>query len=222
MGGAPFGCGEAWLKYRGGVALQDVVPHTASCSSPGSVWYCYGDRCVLLVHRPAGGIAALKGSYTIPIGWDTVSPLERTPFHPSSPPIACGINLARSKLLLARVAVLHQNRLRTMAVMTRRAPALRLVGGSREPRDKTFTAKPLVLATLPHSDPGACPRGSGKRRLRAHHPAGLGRPQGPAARLSLRIIPRLLLFWIVSEAVRTRVGAWSSGRTLTSSCAQSA
>ena len=41
--------------------------------------------------------------------------------------------------------------------MTSKSPTLRLIKGNREPRDKTFTAKPLVLATLPHSDPGNLP-----------------------------------------------------------------
>ena len=89
--------------------------------------------------------------------------------------------------------------------MTSKPPALRLIKGNREPRDKTFTAKPLVLATLPHSDPGNLPawkRVNGDYALiirpgwdaRTDQP--IGYPYG--------VIPRLLLFWIVSEAVRTK------------------
>jgi Plasmid encoded RepA protein len=92
-----------------------------------------------------------------------------------------------------------------MAAMTPKPPALRLIKENREPRDKTFTAKPLVLATLPHSDPGNLPawkRVNGDYALiirpgwdaRTDQP--IGYPYG--------VIPRLLLFWIVSEAVRTR------------------
>ena len=92
-----------------------------------------------------------------------------------------------------------------MAAMTSKSPTLRLIKGNREPRDKTFTAKPLVLATLPHSDPGNLPawkRVNGDYALiirpgwdaRTDQP--IGYPYG--------VIPRLLLFWIVSEAVRTR------------------
>ena len=89
--------------------------------------------------------------------------------------------------------------------MTRKIPALRLLTGTPEPRDKTFTAKPLVLATLPHSDPGNVPawkRVNGDYALiirpgwDARADRLVGYPYG--------VIPRLLLFWIVSEAVRTK------------------
>jgi hypothetical protein len=89
--------------------------------------------------------------------------------------------------------------------MAHKPPILRVIAGTSEPRDRTFTAKPLVLATLPHSDPGDAPawkRVNGDYALiirpgwDARTNKSIGYPYG--------VIPRLLLFWIVSEAVRTK------------------
>lgn len=69
--------------------------------------------------------------------------------------------------------------------------------------DKIFMAKALVLATLPHRDPGNAPiwqRRNGHLTLTIRpHVDELGR-----ARYPYGSIPRLLLFWIVTEAARHR------------------
>jgi hypothetical protein len=142
---------------------------------------------------------------------DTVSPLRGTVFHPSkghrfTP--ACRvlwISAVPAKLLLGRAATLGQSRAKTVAIMTRKTLALRVIKGTPEPRDKTFTAKPLVLATLPHSDPGNVPawkrvNGDYALIIRPGWDARTDQPVG----YPYGVIPRLLLFWIVSEAVRTK------------------
>lgn len=69
--------------------------------------------------------------------------------------------------------------------------------------DKIFMAKALVLATLPHRDPGNIPiwqRRNGRLTLTIRpHIDESGR-----ARYPYGSIPRLLLFWIVTEATRRR------------------
>lgn len=107
--------------------------------------------------------------------------------------------------MLGMVATLGQSRASTVTTMTRKTPALRLLTGTPEPRDKTFTAKPLVLATLPHSDPGNVPawkrvNGDYALIIRSGWDARSDQPVG----YPYGVIPRLLLFWIVSEAVRTK------------------
>lgn len=80
-------------------------------------------------------------------------------------------------------------------------------------RDKAFMARVLVLATLPHRDPGNVTqwqRRNGHFRLtvrpyldalnRAHYPYGS--------------IPRLLLIWMVTEAARTKNRRLELGRSL--------
>lgn len=80
-------------------------------------------------------------------------------------------------------------------------------------RDRAFLARQLVQATLPHSDPGDVPvwtRTNGRltlvvrpyydHRQRRHlHPYGT--------------VPRLLLFWMTTEAVRTRSRILHLGNT---------
>ena len=80
-----------------------------------------------------------------------------------------------------------------------------------------FMARALVQATLPHSDPGdvrAWGRDNGNYRLsiepgyiiRDKHPVSIGLPYG--------VIPRLLMFWITTEAVRTKKRELSLGSSL--------
>lgn len=75
--------------------------------------------------------------------------------------------------------------------------------------EMAFMARALVQATLPHSDPGAVPiwgRSNGRLTLtikpdweldpKTNQPRSVGIPYGT--------IPRLLLFWITTEAVKTK------------------
>ncbi len=87
-------------------------------------------------------------------------------------------------------------------------------------RDRAFMARQLVQATLPHSDPGNVPiwiRRNGRLALKVRpyyddkrqmhlHPYGT--------------VPRLLLFWLTTEAVRTRnrilhPGVWGASERKT-------
>ncbi len=78
-----------------------------------------------------------------------------------------------------------------------------------------FMARQLVLCTLPHSDPGDVPRWlrrTGTMALvlqpgwDAHADKSIGYPYGT--------IPRLMLFWIVTEAVKTGKRRLLLGRSL--------
>lgn len=78
------------------------------------------------------------------------------------------------------------------------------------PDDLTFGARELVLATLPHQSPAGDPpewtRQNGRLTLsirpgwRTDHETGRRQPIG----YPYGVIPRLLLFWLTTEAVRTR------------------
>ena len=81
-------------------------------------------------------------------------------------------------------------------------------------RDRAFMARQLVQATLPHSDPGNVPvwsRTNGRLRL-------VVRPRYDEERQQhlhpYGTIPRLLLFWITTEAVLTRSRVLHPGSTL--------
>lgn len=82
-----------------------------------------------------------------------------------------------------------------------------------------FMARALVQATLPHSDPGdmrAWGRENGNYSLsiepgytiKGKQPVSIGLPYG--------VIPRLLLFWVTTEAVRTKQRTLSLGNSLNS------
>ena len=69
--------------------------------------------------------------------------------------------------------------------------------------DLAYMARELVQVTLPH------PRRRARlvaqqRQSDDDRPAGLGSPKAEAIRLSLWLIPRLLLFWLTAEAVQKR------------------
>ncbi len=85
--------------------------------------------------------------------------------------------------------------------------------------EMTFMARALVQATLPHRDPGDIPvwgRSNGHLTLTikpdweidpaTHKPRCVGVPYG--------VIPRLLLFWITTEAVRTKTRRLKLGDSL--------
>jgi hypothetical protein len=82
-------------------------------------------------------------------------------------------------------------------------------------RDRAFMARQLVQATLPHSDPGNVPiwiRRNGRLALKV-------RPYYDDKRLMhlhpYGTVPRLLLFWLTTEAVRTRSRILHPGDTAT-------
>ncbi len=83
-------------------------------------------------------------------------------------------------------------------------------------RDRAFMARQLVQATLPHSDPGkveAWQRTNGNLTLvirpgwDSKKRCSVGYPYGT--------VPRLLLFWLTTEAVRTRSRILHPGNTVT-------
>lgn len=82
-----------------------------------------------------------------------------------------------------------------------------------ENADKAFIARQLVQATLPHSDPGNVPiwrRSNGALTLtiRPHYDRD-GRAAYPHG-----TVPRLLLFWMTAEAVKTQSRRLELGDTL--------
>ena len=72
------------------------------------------------------------------------------------------------------------------------------------PEDISFLARQFVQATLPHSDPKAntWSRQNGSYTLGIQ--AGYDVKTGKSYGLPFGVIPRLLLFWITTEAVRTK------------------
>jgi hypothetical protein len=73
-----------------------------------------------------------------------------------------------------------------------------------------YMARAIIQATIPHSDPGTNEfrRRNGNYTLAMLAPSNIGLPYGS--------IPRLVLSWISTEAVRTNVPAVVLGETLTS------
>lgn len=72
-------------------------------------------------------------------------------------------------------------------------------------RDKAFLARQLVQVTLPHSDPGDIPiwtRKNGNLVLSIRQ--GWDHIENRAMGCPFGTIPRLLLFWITTEALRTK------------------
>lgn len=80
--------------------------------------------------------------------------------------------------------------------------------------DRAFLARQLVQATLPHTDPGnleVWTRREGAATLMIRRGYDLtGKPYG----LPYGSIPRLLLFWITTEACRTKSRQLALGRSL--------
>ena len=82
-------------------------------------------------------------------------------------------------------------------------------------RDAAFIARELVLASLPHSNPGDRPlwtRRNGNVTL-AIQP-GINIQTGKSYGYPYGIIPRLLLFWITTEALRTQSRRLELGSSL--------
>jgi len=80
--------------------------------------------------------------------------------------------------------------------------------------ERAFMARQLVICTLPHSDPGNVPQWT---RRTGNGILGLvpGRDleRNEAIGLPYGSIPRLLLFWIITEAIRTKKRRLTLGRS---------
>ena len=70
--------------------------------------------------------------------------------------------------------------------------------------DAAYLARQFVQATLPHSDPKADTWGRQNGNFTLGIQAGFNIKTGQSYGLPYGIIPRLLLFWITTEAVRTK------------------
>lgn len=82
-------------------------------------------------------------------------------------------------------------------------------------RDSAFLARQLVQATLPHSDPGAVEiwtrrEGASWLMIQRGYDGETGKPLG----LPYGTVPRLLLYWIITEAVRTKSRKLGLGHSL--------
>jgi hypothetical protein len=83
------------------------------------------------------------------------------------------------------------------------------------PEDYAFLARQLVQATLPHTDPGNVEvwmrqDGAARLMIRRGYDLETGKPYG----LPFGSIPRLLLYWITTEAIRTKSRDLKLGRSL--------
>jgi hypothetical protein len=82
-------------------------------------------------------------------------------------------------------------------------------------KDAAFMARQLVQATLPHKNPGTVPlwkRTNGNLTL-AIQP-GIDIRSGQSHGYPYGTVPRLLLFWMTTEAVRTKSHRPELGHTL--------
>lgn len=89
-----------------------------------------------------------------------------------------------------------------------------------DPADAAYMARQLVQCTLPHSDPGDVPiwsRRNGNITLsivRTIRSPIWGQTPGKPVGYPYGTIPRLLLFWLITEAVRTRTRRIELGSSL--------
>ena len=84
-----------------------------------------------------------------------------------------------------------------------------LVSASEADPDLGFMARLLVLCSLPRSNPG-----NRSKYIRRNGPYTLGMTAGINTKLPYGNIPRLLLAWVCSEAVRTQSPVLSLGKSL--------
>ena len=88
-------------------------------------------------------------------------------------------------------------------------------------KDAAFIARQLVQATLPHKNPGDVPlwkRTNGNVTLAIQ--AGMNIKTGKSYGYPYGTIPRLLLFWMTSEAVKTKSRRLELGHSLSSFMAE--
>ncbi len=84
-----------------------------------------------------------------------------------------------------------------------------LVGASEADPDRGFMARLLVLCSLPRTNPG-----NRKEYVRRNGLYKLGMTAGLDNKLPFGNIPRLLIAWVCTEAVRTRKRELVLGRSL--------
>ena len=89
-----------------------------------------------------------------------------------------------------------------------------LVGASEADPDMGFMARLMTLCRLPRTNPG-----DRKEYVRRNGPYTLGMSAGINNKLPYGNIPRLLLAWVCTEAVRTQSRELVLGTRLRSSCA---
>ena len=88
-----------------------------------------------------------------------------------------------------------------------------LVGASKADADLGFMARLLALCSLPRTNPG-----NRLQYKRVNGPYKLIMTATGDAKLPYGNLPRLLLAWVCTEAVRTHARSWSSGGRCPSSC----
>ena len=84
-----------------------------------------------------------------------------------------------------------------------------LVGASEADPDRGFMARTMALCSLPRSNPG-----NRKEYVRRNGPYKLGMTAGIDNKLPYGNLPRLILAWVCTEAVRTRSREIVLGRSL--------
>ena len=84
-----------------------------------------------------------------------------------------------------------------------------LVGASEAAPDLGFMARMMALCSLPRTNPG-----NRKEYKRVNGPYRLYMQAGPETKLPFGILPRLLLAWVSTEAVRTQSRELVLGRSL--------
>ena len=84
-----------------------------------------------------------------------------------------------------------------------------LVGASGEDPDRGFMARMMAMCSLPRSNPG-----NRKEYKRVNGPFTLYMVAGGGNKLPFGSLPRLLLAWVSSEAVRTQSRELVLGRSL--------
>ena len=85
----------------------------------------------------------------------------------------------------------------------------RLVSASEADPDRGFMARTMALCSLPRSNPG-----NRKEYKRVNGPFTLYMQSGPGNKLPYGNLPRLILAWVCTEAVRTRCRELVLGRSL--------
>lgn len=107
------------------------------------------------------------------------------------------------------------NPLRRRALIKMVSSAAEIMQDAPRTEDLAFLARQLVQATLPHTDPGNVEvwtrrDGASWLMIRRGYDGATGKPYG----MPYGSLPRLLLYWITTEAVRTQSRRLVLGRSL--------
>lgn len=130
----------------------------------------------------------------------------------SKPPKAESVSVIAQRLQVVKSA--HQRAL-TEAQQKLVEASVEIFDANPAGKDAAFITRELVLASLPHSNPGDRPlwtRRNGNVTL-AIQP-GMNIQTGKSYGYPYGIIPRLLLFWMTTEALRTRSRRLELGSSL--------